>query len=1338
MAESRLSGIPGLKPPEPLHKLTAEEYKKFKNRFEVYRIAAGANNMESEVQVALLLHVMGPQCQDIFQTFEFPKDEAKNYVAVVKKFDEHFIPLKNESVSSHVFFTRDQRRGETFDDYVTELRKLAKECEFGTLNDRMIRDRIVTGIGDSRLQDRLLRESDLTLTKAINICKAAELATERIREIEEKGERVDRIQRTTTSRDTKTTNTEENSGPSTSTGQNRTFFNRPKIMCQNCGYNHQIRNCPAYGKQCLKCKKMGHFARMCKSGFSRNNIRLVNREEWEDRLQRSCEEEEETVLNSVFINHISGSKDWSQPVKFIDVEKEINFKLDTGAQCNVLPKHLCHILGINRFEKSKMKLSTYSGESIKTAGQVTLQCQIGQTTKFINFQICEGNFVPILGLSTLENFNLVQRVYVSVVNTVESLTTQYKEVFEGLGKIKNQKYKITLKDDWKGKVEPSRHVPFKLLQKLKIELSNLEKSGVISKIDKPTDFVSSLVIVMKPDATIRVCLDPQYLNSQIKREQIQIPTLQELTSRLHGSKMFTTLDASKAFFMLPLDDESKELTTFNTPFGRYHYNRLPFGLSSSPEVFHRIYSDVFKDIKGVETYIDDILIHSETEQEHKEILEKVLQRAQEAGIKFNKNKCNFMKSEVRFLGHMLTEKGIKLDENRVKAILDMKEPETQKELLRFLGMINYISRFIPNFSELSAPLRELTKKDIPFVWASRQKQAYDLIKRKISEPPVLAYFCLDKKITLSVDASKNGLGAVILQNGQPVAYGSRAMTGTEKLYSQIEKESLAILYGCTKFHQYLYGHVFTVETDHKPLVSIFAKPLNKSPTRLQRIRLALQPYTFEIKYKPGKELLVADHLSRSYLDDDSKSYNIDIEAHVAMIINGYNITDQKLQELIEETSKDRELISVIKYVREGWPENKDRVSSEAKIFYNYRDELGECQGLLMKGNQIVIPQKKRKEVLEKVHYAHLGTEKCKQLARKTLFWPNMSKEIEDLVTNCDACKSFQNQNRKEPMIEKEIPYKAWQILSTDIFFLYRVPHIITVDAYSKFVEIKKLDNLSAGCVIDNLKEIFSVHGIPNILYSDSGTQYTCQDFKNFSAGWNFEHKIVSPKHHQGNGLAERYIQTVKRTLKKLIYDQKDIYLGLLIYRNTPILGNGKTPTELLFNRNVRTIIPSFTYNNSSATINEEKMYRQELEKRQKNQKIYYDQGSRKLSDLEKGDVVKIQDETNKKPLSSGIIIGNGVGPRSYQIKTENGNIITRNRKMIIKGGKFKERVLVYDDLTDRNQKIEEDVLNRSERVEDNLNLEGSQMVQENRDLVGQTRSGRLIKKPSYLNDYYLN
>ena len=288
-------------------------------------------------------------------------------------------------------------------------------------------------------------------------------------------------------------------------------------------------------------------------------------------------------------------------------------------------------------------------------------------------------------------------------------------------------------------------------------------------------------------------------------------------------------------------------------------------VSSAPEVFQRVMHQMFDRIDGCEIIMDDILVWGATEEEHDERVVRVLNRAREINLKLKKEKTKIKCTTVDYMGHKITSVGLKPDPEKVKAILQMPTPKDQKDFQRFLGMVQYLAKFIPHLSEIASPLRELLKRENDWCWYEQHQKSYDEVKKACAEPPVLRYYDVSKNITLSVDASMSGLGAVCLQDGQPVAYASRALTDCQKRYAQIEKELLAIVFGCDKFHDYIYGRTVMVETDHKPLESIFKKPIHQSPLRLQRMLLKLQRYSLKDVYKKGAELHVADQLSRAYI-----------------------------------------------------------------------------------------------------------------------------------------------------------------------------------------------------------------------------------------------------------------------------------------------------------------------------------------------------------------------------------------------------------------------------------------------------------------------------------------
>ena len=383
----------------------------------------------------------------------------------------------------------------------------------------------------------------------------------------------------------------------------------------------------------------------------------------------------------------------------------------------------------------------------------------------------------------------------------------------------------------------------------------MENVGIIEKVplNEPADWVSSLVCVDKPDGSIRVCLDPRDLNCAIKREHYPLPLVEDITASCAGATLFSTLDAEKAFYQIQLDEESSRLLTFNTPFGRYRYLRMPMGIKSAPEVYQRRMEQVFEGLPGVKVIMDDIITHGCNKEEHDTQLRAVLQRARDNNLRLKKSKCHIGQEEVKFHGHIFTKDGLKTDPEKVRAVVEMPRPTDQAGVKRLLGMVNYVSKFIANMSDLTAPLRELLHQDVEWHWEEQQEASFKKVKEALALSPVLGYYDAKKELTLQVDASSTGLGAALIQGGQPIAYASKALTPTQEKYAQIEKELLAVVFGCAKFEEYIVGRNITIETDHKPLESIIKKPLHASPLRLQRMLVQLQRYPeINLVYKRRK------------------------------------------------------------------------------------------------------------------------------------------------------------------------------------------------------------------------------------------------------------------------------------------------------------------------------------------------------------------------------------------------------------------------------------------------------------------------------------------------------
>ena len=639
-------------------------------------------------------------------------------------------------------------------------------------------------------------------------------------------------------------------------------------------------------------------------------------------------------------------------------------------------------------------------------------------------------------------------------------------------------------------------------------------------------------------------------------------------------------------------------------------------------------------------------------------------------------------------------------------------------------------------SDITAPLRQLLEKDIQWHWDLEQQSAFDLLKDKVTNAPVLRFYDPKKQLVLSVDASSKGLGSVLLQEGQPIAYASRALTKSQQNYVQLEKETLAITFGCRKFHQYVYGREVIVESDQKPLQAIFSKPLFKSPLRLQRLLLDLQKYDLKVIYKPGKSLFLADHLSRAYLNESKEDLISDSELSVNYLTYLPVSKDNQLK-IKQATKQDNEMQILRDIVLKGWPQRRAQVPPEIRPYWNFRDEITFVEEMLFKGQKLIVPKSLRKEMLAIIHESHLGINKCKSRARNSLFWIGMVSEVEQTVRNCTVCAQNQRANVKEPLIPGIIPDRPWSHVSADIMELNNRHYLVIVDRYSKWVELNLLENMTSKNVIKHLKSQFSRYGIPDQFYSDNQSTFVSSEFKNFAKEYGFDCVTSSATFSQSNGLAERAVQTTKNLLKKA----KDPYLAMLSYRTTVIDDIGLSPAEMMFSRRLKTTLPT------SAPLLQQKGLPQNLKKRfrnrQEKQKRYYDRGSKPLKPLNPGDNIVMQHEKSWKPAT---VTEAHQTPRSYVVKNEYGQQYRRNRRHL----RPTSARFPSDQVPERRSETETTSASTPlSREPGNTMLD--QSVRENREngtvtdtptttttsLSYKTKSGRSVKMPEKYKDYVM-
>ena len=410
---------------------------------------------------------------------------------------------------------------------------------------------------------------------------------------------------------------------------------------------------------------------------------------------------------------------------------------------------------------------------------------------------------------------------------MQSLLQQYSAVFsEEVGKLEGVEAKSVIDPAISPKFCRARTVPHALKPKVEFELRRLQQAGIIDPIEH-SDWAAPIVPVVKKDGSVRICGDYRLtVNHAAKPDTYLLPCADDIFASLSGDKTFSKLDLANAYQQIPLEQQSRQLVTINTHKGLYCYNRLPFGISAAPSIFQQTMENLLQGIPNTCIYLDDVLITGDSQQSHLANLEAVMCKLQTAGLHLKRSKCNFMMPSVEYLGHQISAQGLQPTEDKVHAIKAAPVPTDATQLRSFVGLVNFYGKFLPNLSSVLAPLYALLQKGSKWKWGAQQEKAFAAVKSQLTSDCLLVHFDPQKSLTLACDASPYGVGAVLShhledESERPIAFASRSLSPAEKGYAQLDKEALAIVFSVTKFHVYLYGHPFTIYSDHKPLQHLF-------------------------------------------------------------------------------------------------------------------------------------------------------------------------------------------------------------------------------------------------------------------------------------------------------------------------------------------------------------------------------------------------------------------------------------------------------------------------------------------------------------------------------------
>ncbi|KAK9510273.1 hypothetical protein O3M35_005093 [Rhynocoris fuscipes] len=605
------------------------------------------------------------------------------------------------------------------------------------------------------------------------------------------------------------------------------------------------------------------------------------------------------------------------------------------------------------------------------------------------------------------------------LDDIDVLLNEFKSIFEDNGQpCSKAAATLYLKPDVQPIFRKPRSVPYALLPKVNEEIDRLLDRGVIKPIEYSA-WAAPCVIVRKPNGKIRLCADfSTGLNKALELQTFPLPTIEEIFTKLNGGETFSVLDLSDAYLSIPVEEESQKLLVINTIRGLFKYTRMCFGIAPAPAIFQRVVDTMLSGLKGVAYYLDDIIVTGRNKRDHMANLVEVFKRIREYGFHVNKEKSKFFQKSVNYLGHTVSAAGLQTSPQKVDAILKMPPPADGKQLESFMGMVTYFSKFIPRFSDICFPLNRLRQKTVPWEWVEDCNVAFRQLKNALSNAPVLAHYDPEVTLVVAADASSVGIGGCILHRfpdgtEKPIAYASKTLTQAEKGYAQIEREALAIIFTVKKFKQFLLGREFILQTDHRPLLTIFGSKKGIpqiTASRLQRWALLLMAFTYTVEYVPTSRFGKADGLSRLPVGEDSSDVdeggNIVIAAIHAEAKSKLPIT---CNEIAKETEQDEVLQKVTQRIQQGWPVKcKDL---ELRPYFLNKQALTIEEGCILLGIRTVIPQTLRPQILQQLHETHSGIVRMKATAREYVWWPGMDVEIEQTCRACAACNAYA---RNEP------------------------------------------------------------------------------------------------------------------------------------------------------------------------------------------------------------------------------------------------------------------------------------------------------------------------------------
>ena len=1004
------------------------------------------------------------------------------------------------------FRSRRQGAHESVSDYLTALRTLYSSCTpvafegapagmASAIEEHSIAMQLAIGCYDRQTQAKLLREQVVDLIAFRDIIEADEMARASSAAIHGATAAAS-LAYTTRSPATKEPRQQ----------RRHKFRDQPVdggrrcLGCGRSGHAYKSSHCPAYGKTCRQCGILHHFQSVCKKVT--NAAKAVH------------------CISLRGIRHATPPPRVTMPatVECNGKAASVHLVVDTGADISTVQERTVALLAAGQhIRPAKTAISNFDGSTIsqiRGALEVTV-CGANARAQAVLY-VVPDDLPAVAGRDLIHALSLhISGANLQVEKTATSIATLTNSQLPAaltdpsLGTFPNFQHEITVTPQFTAHVSPCRAVPLKTREAVNQEIQAMINAGIWSPIEKAEN-AHGMVCVSKKDGSVRITSDLSPLNAFVMPDWHPLPLIEDILLQLRRQNVFSKIDLRKDYFHIALAEKSRHLTATITPLGLMAYNRLPMGLRDAASVFQRCVSRTLAKCSNCVAYIDDILVYGATQAEHDQALSAVLDALAANQFRLNTAKCLFGVNAVTFLGYKVDHTGIHPTSDRIVALKRAPRPTNVRQVMSFLGAVNYLAEFVPHLADLAEPLRLLTRKNEPFRWDEPQHRAFEQLKETISSSLHLAIFDPNLPTVVTVDASDVGLGAQLsqLQDGReiPVQFASHTLQDRERNFATNEKEALGCIWAIEHWEKFLLGRHFTLRTDHGSLRTLLTQHTStRKSAKFDRWSQRLSRFDFDVQHIRGTTNVMADALSRlpqqtcePAIDDDDP---VELQATITTLQHG----PISLESIRQHTDEDTVLSQVKRYIHGHWP-TKQQLDTQFLPYYRVRKELSLEEMCVTRGeHRFVIPASLQQRILTAAHEGHPGIVRAKRQLRASYWWPGQDKAVEEFVRHCAACQDSAKSHKSTVIPPSSIPRpdEPWRKLAMDICGPFAVaPHhqrfvTVVIDYHSGYPEVLLSGDITSDRLVKWLTQLFARYGNPDALVTDNGRQFVSNEFCQF-------------------------------------------------------------------------------------------------------------------------------------------------------------------------------------------------------------------------------------------------